>query len=150
MENTTTLEVPGITLEVTTVPFEPVTQYTLLAEVGKVLVPTVLAARGVAGQSDALDLMPACRALFEQLTPDFARQAMQHILAGTTVVRRAEGEQPVKLDLVDVKSINRAFAGAGLKPLLLAIKHALEVNYGRFFVGSGGNASASIPATPSH
>ena len=149
--STTTIEcADGLTLDLTCTPFEPVTAYTILALVGKVLVPAALAAKNVSGTSNVTDLLPAARALFEQLTPELAQEALIKLLAGTSVVRSdAEG----KIDCIGPAKINRAFRGGNLKAMLLAVKHSLEVNYGSFFVVSpsaDGAPDASEPvAIPS-
>ena len=146
--NTTTIECPnGTTLEVTTSPFTPVAALKLLAQIGKVIVPTVLAARGVSGKSDALDLMPAARALFEQMTPDYAVEGVCSILAASSVIRRnAAGEAAPIIALSNQKAIDRAFIGCGLTALLTAAKHSLEVNFGSFFAGLVPAVAADAPA----
>lgn len=137
----------GSTLWVTVNKFEPVPAYRLLAKIGRVLVPTVFAARHVTGQSDAVDLMPAIKTLFDQLTPELAETVMLESLSCTSVVRVDDAGKKFNTDLTSVKAINKAFAG-NLKAMLLTIKFALEVNFGDFFAGSGVGESAEIP-TPS-
>ena len=138
----------GSSLSVTVVKFEPVTAYRLLAKIGRVLIPTVFAARHVTGKSDTTDLMPAIKTLFEQLTPELAETVMLEALSGTSVTRADDNGHVQNIDLVHgTKAINRAFRG-NLKAMLLAIKFSLEVNYGDFFVGSDSVAETETP-TPS-
>lgn len=151
MQDNLTIECKdGLVLEVITVPFEPVDQYKLLAEIGRVLVPTILAAQGVGGKSSAGDLGPAVDALFRSLTPDMAVESLQHVLRCSSVIRRTGDAEPDKIDLLSIKALNRAFKGAGLKSMLLAAKHALEVNFGNFSdVAAQLKAGAGAATAPS-
>lgn len=133
-------------LEVTSVQLAPVHAYLLLAKVGKVLVPALAAARGVSGSSDLNALAPALSQLFDTLSPALAQSLLLEGLASTSVVAPDASGKLLKIDLTSEAMINRAFAG-NVKGMLLALKFALEVNYGSFFVGLG--AAASETPTPS-
>jgi hypothetical protein len=111
-KTTTLLAKDGMRFELTTVKFEPVTAYRLLAKIGRVLVPTVLAAQSVTGKSLALDLLPAVNTMFDQLTPELAESALVDSLAATSVVRPDDSGKLEKIDTVNINEINRAFRGA--------------------------------------
>lgn len=150
MDNTTTIEIKGVTLEVTCMPFEPVTQYQLLAKVGKVLVPTVLAAQAIdPTKAKISDLMPAVDKLFDGLTPQLADEFRRDCLRGCTVQREDDSGKPERIDLVNDKAVNKAFRGLGVKPMLMCIKHVLEVNFGDFFAVSDRAELAETAPAPS-
>ncbi len=149
MENQRTVELTGADgarFEITTLKFEPVTAYRLLAKIGRVLIPAGLMAKDVGLKSATADLMPAVRTLFDSLTPELAEQVMLESLAASSCVRPDEQGTLERIDLNSIAKINRAFRG-NLKMMLMAIKHSLEVNYGDFFDGSAG--AASMTPTPS-
>lgn len=125
--------------------FEPTYAYRLLAKIGRVLVPAVMAAKSVNAQSAALDLMPAVNAMFDQLTPDLADSARDDLLLAMSVARDDEQGKPERIDLVSPKNINRAFRGGYLRELLLAMKFSLGVNFGDFF---GVSATSAVAETP--
>jgi hypothetical protein len=141
LQNTDTLLAKdGTRFEITTVKFEPVTAYLLLAKIGRLLVPAVLAStRGAAGDMDAV---------FDQLTPELAQAALVDSLASTSVVRPDDNGKLEKIDLVNIREINRAFRGGYLREMMLAMKHSLAFNYQDLFVASAGPdaASATTPA----
>lgn len=150
MENQRTTEIAGadgMQFEITTVKFEPVTAYRLLAKIGRVLIPTALMAKDVGLKSSTVDLMPAVRTLFDQLTPELAEQMMLESLAASTCTRPDDQGALERIDLNSIPKINRAFRG-NLKVMLMAIKHSLEVNYGDFFDESVGAASTTLTPSP--
>ncbi len=139
---------------ITTTKFEPVVQYRLLAKIGRVLIPAVMAAKGDGAKnpdgSTAVNMRAGVEALFEKLTPEVADMAMMDSLAATSVIRADDAGAKEVISLINVKGINRAFRGGNLRVMLQAMQFALEVNYGRFFVGAlkAKQATAAIEATP--
>lgn len=132
----------GTRFEITTVKFEPVTAYLLLAKIGRVLVPAVLATtRGGNGDLDAV---------FDQLTPELAQTALVDTLASTSVVRPDDSGKLEKVDLTSIREINRAFRGGYLREMLLAMKHSLAFNYQDLFAASAGpDAAGAMTPAPS-
>lgn len=145
MSETTITGADGAEFEITCIKLEPVPAYLLLAKVGKIIVPAILAAQGLTGKSDAADLIPAINRLFESLTPELANTLMLDLLRSCTCIRPDDAGERERHDLLDVKRINRAFRG-NLKAMLLAMKFAIEVNFGDFFAASA--AVASTTPTP--
>jgi hypothetical protein len=127
----------GDSYEITVVKLEPVPAYQLVAKLGKLLVPAVVALQGVKATADVRELVPAADKLFDSLTPEMAMSLMKDLFATVTIVRtRADGVAE-KSDLCHGQAmVNRAFRG-DLKAMLVALKFAFEVNFGDFFDGSG-------------
>lgn len=139
MVKTKEFQVDGEMFEITTVKFEPVTSYLLLAKLGKFLIPAGLAAKdagvGVAAEK-----------LFTALTPELAQSTMLELLASSQCVRKdAEGALE-RIELTSIGKINKAFRGS-LKMLLMAMQHSLEVNFGDFFAVS--DVAETATPTPS-
>jgi hypothetical protein len=143
MQDTISIEgVDGEAFEVTCTKLEPVAAYELLAKVGKLLVPAVMAAQGLTSKSDALSMIPAVNQLFDAMSPELARSLMQDLLRGCTLTRPDDKGELERHDLLTTQKINRAFRG-NLKAMLMAMKFSLEVNFGDFFAASAAVASTT-------
>jgi hypothetical protein len=124
---------------------EPVDAYLLLGKIGKVVIPVIVASKGIAqgvkGAPSAADMMPAVRALFEQLTPELQLAVQLDLFKTCAIIKTDEKGDPYKQELNGVKAINNAFRGHSIKCMFKAMSFALEVNFGDFFAGKDGIAN---------
>lgn len=133
-------------LEVTVVKLEPVAAYMLLARVGPVLLPALLASKGVQLTGGIESLAPAAKAMLDGLTPEAAKAIMLDVFQSTSVIVRSAGE-PRRYDLCGgIGEINKAFAGK-FKGMLAALWFAIGVQFADFFAAS--DLAGSATPTPS-
>lgn len=122
----------GDTLDVECSKLEPVAAYLLVAKLGKILLPALVAMR----QGKETDLQPVIGQMFDSLPPELAREVMLDLFRPCVVVKtNAEGKQS-KHDLaLGQPEVDKAFRGS-LKTLFQALGFAFEVNFGDFFDAS--------------
>ena len=135
MQDTKTLKgADGDSFELTCVKLEPVAAYMLVAKLGKVLMPALVAMKTRKANDD---LQPVVDQIFGGLTTEIAQQVMLELLSTTTVVRTTASGEVSKRDLCNGQAaINDAFRGSVMM-MFRAMGFALEVNFGDFFDASG-------------
>jgi hypothetical protein len=135
MQDTKTLSgTGGESFELTCIKLEPVAAYMLVAKLGKVLLPVLVAMRT---RKPTDDMSPVVDQIFSGLTPELAQQVMLELLSTVTVVRTGASGQPQKFDLCNGQvAINNAFRG-NVMTMFKVMGFALEVNFSDFFDVSG-------------
>lgn len=134
----------GESFEVTISKLEPVAAYKLVAKLGKILVPALVAMR----QGTESDLQPVVSRMFDELPADLATEIMLDVFAAATVVRRTSDGGASKHELcAGIAEVNRAFRG-NLLMLFKSLGFALKVNFDDFFDVDG--LVARLTPTPSH
>lgn len=121
MDKAKTLELKdsaGEKLEVTTIKFEPVAAFAMLAKLD-----------GVQNGISAL-----------------TQSAMLDLLANTAITRDDKDGRPERIELTSVARINRACGD--FKVLMMVIKHAIEANYSDFFDEGDSSPSEGESQTP--
>ena len=102
----------------------------ILPELTAIIAPGYAAAQG-----DDASIGKAISNMALALTGGRLTSLLPRLLKGTTVIVPDEGGKLVKIDLMDARSINRAFTGRK-KLAIGVVKLALEVNFRDFFDGA--------------
>ena len=132
----------GESYEVLVNKLEPELAYLLVAKLGKVVIPAIVAMK----KGGTTELMPVVDRLFESLTPELAKQVKNDLFAATTVIRTDREGNQMKFDSGTAAAVNNAFRGQ-VKTMFEVLRFALEVNFADFFDVRG--LAASTQKMPS-
>lgn len=122
---------------------EPTDAYTLVARLGKVLLPAIVALKQ--GKSD--ELQTVVNTMFDQLGPETASLIRDELFKSVTATRFDAAGNPTKRDLLHGRAAINATFRSNLKAMFQTIAFAAEVNFGDFFDVSA--LAARMTPTPS-